>query len=342
MIEQNNKSKQNGFTLFELLAVVMVLSILTFISVNMFNSVKARNHLTETDDRLTLIAAKLKQYYALHETLPAPVDPDGLGPEPEDDVPVGVDALDLEQRYRLDAWGHYIRYLDASAINVLSIDGSSSGVAGVIVSLGPNQIQDYTVDDPDNPTTFTSGGDDVHVSIDVAAEAKAITLRELKNIQEQVAAYDALFPGIDNDGDGEVDEVSDVGSGAILTIRGAPPSRDYNTCPPANSFSNDPSGGFPTLDAIESGTIDVVTGEGDYNCPAPLINHFVDFYELPNSLLLDSWNQLYQWGYSGKLLEDGSSINTTDRRYHRFYSTGPSGSDAADDSIIDDLIYSGQ
>ncbi len=321
MVKQYLDNNKNGFTLFEILAVMMVLSVLTIISINLFNSVDARGHLYETEDRLELIKAKIKRFYETHEELPDPVDPDGAGPAEADDVPVQADALDMEQRYRMDAWGHYLQYYRGSTITEYDVNGQTA--AGVLISLGPNQVQDF-INLPANPTVFTSAGDDLLVPIIVTAEAKTITLKRLKAIQEKVDAYDALFSGIDNNGDGGVDNTADVGDAAVLN--------DDNTCPPTNSFDNDPSEGLSTLDAIEIGT--VAYGP---TCTAPLINKIVAFYGLPDTYVTDAWNQGFLWGYEGRLRDDGSPIETSDRRYHRFYSSGPDNTD-----VQDDITYNGE
>lgn len=340
MGKQREVNHLSGVTLFELLAVVMLISIVTFIAINMFNSVKARGQLSDTHERLDLVVAKIKQYYEIHEQLPEPIDPDGAGPEPANELPVQPDALDMEQKYRLDAWGHYLRYYRASSIVGFEVN-SQSNVAGVLISLGANQTQDYIMV-PGTPTVFRDGpppgsgdlrADDLLIPIIVTAEAKLITLRKLKVLQEKVDAYDALFAGIDNDGDGTVDNILSTGDAVELT--GTPPALDYNTCPPTNSFANDPSEGISTLDAIE-------TGSGDYNCPGPLIDLMVDFYDLPNTFPTDSWNQPFQWGYEGRALEDGSLVEPMNSRYHRFYSTGPSGPDPGNTDILDDIVFLGK
>jgi len=305
--------------------VMMILGILTFLSVNMFKSEDARNHLSKTDDRLELITAKIKQYYEIHQQLPVH-DPDGTQ---TDEIPVQVNGLDMEQKYRFDAWGQYLKYDPGDVSDIQDV----GGVAASIVSGGPDQNIDTK---EDNITIF----------INVMVEAKFITLKKLKVLGEKVAAYDALFAGVDNNGNKEVDDILSIGDAAELTGDASAPV-NFNTCPPTNSFNNDPSGGFATLDAIEDCTLEDIEdckGVVNYNCPAPLINHIVSFYGLPSGLPggydLDPWNHYYKWGYEGRRLipdDDTTKITPSDRRYHRFYSSGPD-----EDVIQDDITFAGQ
>jgi len=309
-----------GFTLIELLAVAMILSVLTFISINLFNSVKARDQQRETQQRLALITAKIKQYYQTHGRLPEPAGTN------KNEIPVQADALDMEQKYRLDAWGRYLVYNpgdinnNGQYVNIQDVEGFAASVE----SGGPDQ----NLDGEEN---------NLIVFIDVTAEAIEITKRKLKVLHEKVAAYNLLFEGVDNNGDGIVDTISSVGNSAEVSIE-AP----GNTCPPTHSFINDPSEGLSTLSAIEE--------TEKYNCPAPLVDHIVKLYGLPTAFPegynrnldpvfpdgyeRDPWKREFKWGYEGRLLDDGTPIETSDRRYHRFFSSGP------DDSIIDDDIVS--
>jgi prepilin-type N-terminal cleavage/methylation domain-containing protein len=316
-LERGSENSQRGFTLFELLGVVMIFGVLTFISVNLYNSFKSRSQLSETQDRLKLISSKIKQYYRAHEQLPAAA---GAG---ANEVPVQFAALDMEQKYRLDGWGQYFNY-EVPDPNSLTTIRRDDGTVTSIRSRGPDQALG-TVDD------FTE-------LVDVTAEAKEITRGKLKVLQEKVAAYDALFAGIDNDGSGGVDE--SAGAAAVLRTGSLNPN---NTCPPTNSFTNDPSEGYSTLDAIESGA-----GAASYNCQLPLIGHILTLYHLPgdpadiNSVRgdygKDAWGHRFIWGYLGQTLDDGTTITTAlNPRYHRFYSSGPSTT-----IVEDDIIFTGE
>lgn len=312
LLGRDSRNSQRGFTLIELLGVAMIFSILAFLSLNLYNSVRARGQLSETRDRLKLITAKVKQYYETHERLPQGAGPTG------NEVPVQPGALDMEQKYRLDGWGRYFRYeydqnSDPPLTNIQFIpDGSGRLVAARIVSDGPDQIPD-TADDAA-----------VEVFVDLAGEAKRVTQNKLRLLQEKVAAYDALFAGVDNDGDGVVDDVDDVGDAA------EPRNMVMSACPPINSFNNDPSDGASTLDCIERGVI--VPPCYNYNCPttpppnpldARLIYRLADLYDLPTMYLTDAWGQPFLWGHPDLQFNDGSPILNTDRRYHRFFSCGP-------------------
>ncbi len=324
MIRQVPFNSRKGFTLIELVAVVMVLSVVTYLSINLFNSVKSRDQLRETRERMDLITAKTKQFYHTHERLPAPAGADS------NQVPVGPDALDMEQKYRLDAWGRYLVYdpgaPDATGnyVNIQDVGGK----AAEIVSGGPDQV-------------FATPEDNLGAAVDVTAEAVLIARRKLKVLQEKVAAYDAIFAGVDNDGDGVVDNipVDKDGNGEVDIVEKAAELtftaflRDYNTCPPTNRFANDPSEGRSTLSAIE----DDKDETGDYNCEPPVVDHMVDFYGLPDKYKRDPWDRPFKWGYETRPLDnDEEEISISDRRYHRFYSSGPS-----EEINEDDITFSG-
>jgi len=314
MCKSNDRRSHAGFTLLELLGVALILSVLTVMSINLYNAAQSRNKNTETRNRLTLIEATIKQYYRAHEALPAVPF---IG---SSEVP--VEALDLPQKYRFDAWGHFLTYNPGNVINIRDIINPADGLlyAAVVESGGGDQ---NLLTDPDN---FT-------VHIDLASEAKNVCRKRLMVLQEKVAAYDTLFAGIDNNGNEIVDDLGDTGAAAVLTGPALTPN--YNTCPPTNSFDNDPTNGLPTLDAIEAGA-----GLVNYNCIMPLVDHMVSFYGLPTGANggfdLDPWNRKFKWGYEGATLDDGTLMETTDRRYHRFYSSGP-----ADDDISDDIVFGG-
>ncbi len=369
MIRKGSLNTRKGFTLIELMAVVVIISILTFMAINLFNSVKARDQHHDSRQRMDLIIAKIRQYYQSQEQLPPPDDNNKL---PAED-------LGMEQKYRLDAWGQYFEYhsaADNGCINddedmegpfVLEVDGRPAD--GVLISLGHNQKRDYVSDNTETPCTFTTGGDDVLRGLDLTAEKTGIALRKLKVLQEKISAYDALFAGVDNNGDGVVDNVADVGNPAIIEVDVG------NTCPPTHSFTNDPPEGPATLSEIEklSENEDV---EDDYiyadclqsspdDLPLPVVFHIVDFYGLPSGRSensdecdpnrtggydCDPWNRPFKWGYEGRILDDNETEITvypldssldpppppSNRWYHRFYSSGPN-----ETIIEDDIIFTG-
>ena len=318
-----------GFTLIEILTVMTIIGIITFISINFFNSVKARDQHHETRQRMDLITAKIRQYYQSQEKLP----------QPDDGNKLPVKALGLEQKYRLDAWGQYFEYYSAT------VNGCDEGFEvdirfadGILISLGHNQKQDYTSDSSQNPCTFSTSGDDILHGLDLTAEKINIARYKLKVLQEKVAAYDDLFAGVDNNGDGIVDNVFDVGNPAIIEVD------VFNTCPPTHSFTNDPSEGLTTLSEIEENEA--------YDCPPPLVFHIVEFYGLSINRIegsdecdpdrrggfdCDPWNRPFRWGYEGRARDDGTLIETSDLRYNRFYSGGPD-----ETTIEDDIVFTGQ
>lgn len=323
--EENNP---RGFTLLELVAVVAIAMLIAFFIFRMANSVQGREKLSGTRGRMEMVTAKIKQYYSAHEQLP-----DVVGPS-LNQVPVAPEALNLEQKYRLDEWGTSFVYDPGDVNNIQDVIGSNGvGYAASLTSAGPDQL----IDPPHDK-------DNLVVNIDLTQEASDIVLNKLKVLQEKVAAYDAMFASVDNDADGEIDE--DPRAAAATTTNGA--------CPPTGSFTNDPSEGLGTLDAIEQSDA--------YGCPAPLVDHIVRFYGLKSSIDpntgayvpggydRDPWmadpndpnsHRPFAWGYPGRVSGDPA---VQDRRDHRFYSIGPDGIDGPNpaDNTDDDITYSAQ
>lgn len=332
MSRQGIFNNYKGFTLLELVAVLTIIGIITFFIINLSNSEKARNQHRENAQLMDLITSKIRQFYQSKEQLPPPDDNTILN------TLLPAEILGMEQKYRLDAWGRYFEYHTASDNDCdegFEVDGRYADA--ILISLGHNQQQDYFSDSGQNPCTFSTRGDDVLLGIDLTAEKINIALFKLKVLQEKVAAYDALFAGADNNLDGIVDNITFVGQPAIYD----PTS---NTCPPTHSFENDPSEGRSTLSSIEN--------EQDISCLPPVVFHIVEFYamdsgrfedsdecnpDLPGGYDCDPWNRPFKWGFIERERDDGSLIETSDRRFHQFYSSGP------DETIVeDDIIFAGQ
>ncbi|MCK5311696.1 MAG: hypothetical protein KAJ62_06280, partial [Desulfobacteraceae bacterium] len=210
--------------------------------------------------------------------------------------------LNMEQKHRLDAWGKYLYYYSGASISSVIVNSGNS-VAGYIISNGPNQTRETDI--TTNPDIITIAGDDIVTPINVSSEAVKVTLAELKVLQDKANAYDALFEGIDNDGDGAPDE-----NGCISDAGGA------GTCPP--SGANDPNCGTATLDNLPN-----------YACvynTSDAISLITDLYSLSSQYIADPWGNNYVWG--------DASLTTANPRYHKFYSQGPDAASGTADDII--------
>ena len=208
----------------------------------------------------------------------------------------------MEQKLRLDALGKYLYYYLGTSISSVMVNSGNS-VAGYIISSGPNQTRDTDI--TTNPDIITVAGDDIVTPVNVSSEAVEVTLTELKVLQDKVNAYDSLYEGIDNDGDGAPDEdgcISDAGAAG--------------TCPP--SGSNDPNCGTATLDNLPNYTC-------VYNT-ADAISLITDLYSLSSQYIADPWGNNYVWG--------DASLTTLNPRYHKFYSQGPDATSGTADDII--------
>lgn len=296
-----------GFSLLELLAVLLLVSLLTAFIFNVYFSIQEKGKLSGTLERMKVIQAALQNYYRIYQKLPPAVN--------GSHVPVQADALNMESKYLFDQWGQFLLYNPGQLTDIQDVNGKAAS----LISKGPDQ-------------SLNTNGDNLSLFIDLTAQAKAIVMEKLPVLQEKARAYDKVFSSIDNDGDLDIDE--DFGESAE-----ADPNV-LNTCPPTHSFINDPSQGWATLDQIEA---EWITGDSAYaNCTGLVVEQLIAFYELPHSFpvgyVRDPWNSTFAWGFEGRVLEDGTSeIDSTDPRYHRFYSQGP---DAT--MIEDDIVYGGE
>ncbi len=287
---KNNK----GFSLLEIVIAITILGIITGFAISISSSISNMGKVTETKNRIQLITTEIKDYYKGHGTLPAPVG--------TNKVPIDSGTLNLEQKIRLDAWGKYIFYYLGANITAVTINNGNN-VAGYLISYGTDQILDTDVGT--DPNNITVSGDDIILPVNVSSQAVEITLTELKVLQDKINAYDALFEGIDNDGDGAPDEDGCIADSGVAT------------CPPTGS--NDPNCGTATLDNLP----------GTYNCTYSTVNVIsliTDLYTLSSQYITDPWGNNYIWG--------NAALGNADPRYHKFYSMGPDSSSGTADDII--------
>lgn len=342
-----NKKGMQGFTLLELMLVLGIVGIITTFVISISSSIRNMSNVSETKNRMIEIAAKAKDYYRGHETLP---DPGNLTSPPpyivsntfkSGQVPTQAAALDLEQKYRLDSWGQFLEYHMTTSAALTDIDGINTDggkrVAGIIISYGPNQQQDYT--GPPGaviPIPFNNAGDDIIVPINVSKEATEIALEELKVLQDKVNAFDALYEGYNNDGDGQIDE-----DGCVNIDTGA-----YTGCPPApttsltdgTTFNDDPNCGTATLDEMEDSVTPAIGYIDNLSTYCPANNNGVpgagqayealkQIYTLGDSFDSDPWGNIYSWGFP-------ATYGTSNQRYHKFFSAGPDGFAGTPDDIF--------
>ena len=302
-----------GFSMVELLAALAIVALVAAFLFRSGQAIKSGNLEQRTRQRMALVEARIRQYYAAHEQLPDAVD---------GRVPVQADGLDMEQKYRLDCWGRFFLYDPGDVTNILDIVDGSDRYAAVLRSSGPDQRLNTR--------------DDLVLYLDLTSEATAIVQRKLRALQERVRAYDALFTGRDNNGSPGTDTPPEIDEDLLAAAQLLPGAR--STCPPTSYLANDPVSGLPTLDAIAR----AIHGAGGqlYDCPddQSLAWDLCTLYHLPTGsprgYAIDPWGQALVWGYEGYILDDGTSLERTDRRFHRFFSRGPDWTSSSDDDIV--------
>ena len=76
---QSRSKKQTGFTIVELLIVIVVIGILAAITIVAFNGVQARGNDARRDSDMALIKKALEMYKADNDTYPGVCSGDGVG-----------------------------------------------------------------------------------------------------------------------------------------------------------------------------------------------------------------------------------------------------------------------
>ena len=294
-----NKIKNKGFSLLELLLALGILGIIAAFAISISYSSKNIVKTNNTKKKMQQTARAATEYYRGHNDLPPPAGADN------DEVPVAVSELNLEQGFRLDGWGryfHYDRALDGTLTartDIVGITVNGRDVAGVIISPGPDQV----IDPSNLSSPYATTADDIVLGINVSEQALAIALNDLQVLQSKVQAFDRIFAGIDNNANQTVDE-SDC-----VRVEGCPSS----------GMTNDPNCGSATLDNIF--TLPLSCGYAVSSAAA----FVVDFYSLADSYGIDPWLNEYIWG---------GSYGSGDPRYHKFFSMGPDGTADNSDDII--------
>ncbi len=313
MFRKHNEAGRNGFTLVEILLALGIMGIIAVFAIALSSSVRNAAKVGETERRLEETAVKARAVYRNSEALPAATtlveEPSGTSRG----LPVGATELNMEQKYRYDAWGKPVRYYLGANILGLTVDGKQ--VFAAVVSDGPDQTPNTTI----SGTTLNTAGDDIVMPVNVSQEAAEIALEELKALQAKVQALDAVYEGIDNGGTvGTVDE-----SGCVA----ATPNSLATGCPPTNGLTNDPNCGTATLDAIEANA-SLYGCSSETTALGVMVNKI---YAMSANYLTDPWGHAYAWGCAAGCTPSYTSANP---RYHKFFSLGPNNTAGDADDII--------
>ncbi len=359
MTYSNNKitCSQKGISLIEILLALAILGVIGFYFSGMINLVDQGDRTDRCLARMNEIADQLKEFYRGRQNLPDPSENAALEAILANAGEVPVQQLNLAQKYRLDTWGQHFLYArpvkqDGRGREITDIAGFKVDglvVAGVLITLGPNQLPDYNFDETVSPPEFTTSGDDMLLPITLEKEAFEIAMEALEVLDKRVSAYDRHFAGIDN---------RDLPNTPIDNLKTsyehtAPvPPLPYPPYP--NPIVSDPeapgyhpdredflrSENYLLIDA--DGCVPAITDAGPICIPAPpantlandpncgrasidacpnsldALNRILNIYRLGDIYAIDPWGNPYQWGNS-------ASFGNEDRRYHLFFSMGPDG-----------------
>ncbi len=237
-----------------------ILSVVAFYTLDMYQGISSQKRQVDDHSKMEEIAIALKAYFGGHEGLPAAEIMGGR----TDVIP--SDSLSLAQNYRFDSHGYPYSYISAGTASGFQVDGRLA--AGVIISFGEDQQQDYVV----AGTTYTTGGDDILVPVEVNTEAVSIALTELESLGKRVRAYNRQYAGRQNDPPG-TSYYGDVAAGAPPIIDPDDYDGEYLTYPQLYLYNpyypTSPDAGPPPTDE------DLAYDEPDHNWPdGPIYNNW--------------------------------------------------------------------
>lgn len=160
---------QKGFSIIFIVMCVMAVSLLAVGIASFGFKLNKIAKEGDTVKRMNVIQNAFKNFYLSHQQLPALVN--------VNQIPVL--ALNLEQKYKLDAHGRFFYYDVNDETNITGITVNGNNVAAVVISGGSNQKIDSN-DDSSSTYPDLDWGDDVWIEINLSAEANANVLEELR------------------------------------------------------------------------------------------------------------------------------------------------------------------
>jgi len=172
--------KEKGFSLLLIVLIFAGLAVVAISAVTFTAKIKNISLEADTVKRLAVITDAVKRYYRAREALP----PSPAGTE----VPVGAQDLNLDQKFRHDAWGQLVEYyvdpnVPGAGLTAVNVEGRN--VAGYVLSYGANQTKETDT----AVSQIVRGGDDILRPINLQTEARDIALDELTLICKKACAY---------------------------------------------------------------------------------------------------------------------------------------------------------
>lgn len=176
---------QKGFSLITIVILFTILGVMTVGGITLSLKLQAAGKNRNTVDKMTVIADALQKYYRGHYALPPAVN-DFTVKVASVDVPFGVpvDALNLEQHFRYDAWGRFFYYDPGDVTDITDILVEEKPVGAVLFSSGPDQIPQSG-----NISPYTTMGDDILGPVNLREQAIEITLIEMRVLQKKLWAW---------------------------------------------------------------------------------------------------------------------------------------------------------
>lgn len=172
------KNTQSGAAMLGIVLVIVVILLALVGALAIGPQLQNIANERQTVKRAGVIVDNIKQYYLARGELPS---------SPTYKMP--VDALNLEQKYRYDAWGQewcYYRASDIVGVEVSQYSGAGQQVAGLLVSSGPDQNFQTLIDGTQmnscadfSTDRVEKGGDDIVIPLNVQGEAIQIAKNEL-------------------------------------------------------------------------------------------------------------------------------------------------------------------
>jgi|GEM_PF-4385959 len=192
MLHSLMSRRRPGFSLVLVVIIFTTLAVLAVAAGLMNRNLAVTANQRQTIIRMNTIQDAVKKYFRGRELMPQGIGTGGK------DVPVRNDYLNLEQKYKFDAWGQPFLFLvppsGPGAISSVNIDvggdgnNDFSGVAGAVISFGMDQTQDPSTNYA-NLAAIIVAGDDLVVPLNVQKEAREIASEELAVLTKKSCAF---------------------------------------------------------------------------------------------------------------------------------------------------------
>ncbi len=188
MKNHHGVADQKGYSLVTIVVLFTLLAVMATGAASLNFKLQAVGKNNRSVDEMFFIRDALQKYYRGHQEefplLVIPILTTHILPSDSGGNRIPVQSLNLEQKFRYDAWGQFYHYDPGSDTDITDISVDGKAVAAVIISSGPDQVFQSG-----NSSPYTTQGDDILVPINLREQAIEITLMEMRVLQKKLRAY---------------------------------------------------------------------------------------------------------------------------------------------------------